>query len=113
MIRWDLEAQAEKAPFFGSKSDGGESLRSLFDGRVPNCSFFDPPSVDLLSGQGLTHGHVPTDEVIWGSGYDFVDYYNGVRTPDWIACRFGLPPVDIALLESCCKVRGVDPPPFS
>jgi len=112
MIRWDLDAKAEAAPFLVSKSDGGDSVRSLFDGRVPNCPFFDPPSIDLLSGEGLTHGHVPTYGVLWGSGYDVVDYYNGARTPDWIACRFGLPHVDLSLLEARCKLKGIDPPPF-
>ena len=89
MIRWDLATESLTAPFFVTKSEDGLALRCLFNGRAANCGFVDPPSVDLLSGEGLTHAHVPSSETHWGSGYDFVDYYNGVRTPSWIASRLG------------------------
>ena len=73
-LRWDLSPVSEAPPFFVYKDDEG-TLRTLFDGRLVNFDFVDPPGVRLLSAEGVSKLEIPQHHDLYSSGYDFDNFF--------------------------------------
>ena len=82
MLGWTSSPQGFCAPFFVWKDDTCTSLRALFDCRLNNELFVDPPPCYLTSPEKLAEISIPKGDTLYGTGYDVRDYYHAIKLPN-------------------------------
>eukprot|EP00971_Amphidinium_carterae_P288077 5718871-Amphidinium_carterae.1 len=76
--------------FFVYKKDR-EKIRLIFDTRILNTAFVDPPSTRLPSSSSFSNMEVPSDSSLWVSTADISNCFYRMGVPDDLGRCFSLP----------------------
>eukprot|EP00435_Cladocopium_sp_Y103_P050327 s239_g15.t1 len=77
--------------FFVRKKNGTQRL--IFDTRILNHKFVDPPSTDLPSADAFTRLEMPDDTTFFAGSGDLANAFYTLGVPDDLAQLFTLPPI--------------------
>ena len=97
MIRfkaWD-GSSGDLGIFFVRKKNGSQGL--IFDTRILNHKFFDPPSTDLPSADAFTRLETVPDIPFYVGSGDLANAFYTLGVPDDLARMFTLPAVEVEL----------------
>ena len=90
LLEWQIGGVSLLGVFFVYKKDG--RLRVIFDTRIVNCYFHDPPKTRLPTAASFTSIETtPGDEIYFGGG-DIEKAFYRVKCPDIAKQFFTLPP---------------------
>ena len=89
----------EEVGIFFVYKGGKVALRVFVDARRPNMRFVKPPKAELASPACIADVWVDSDETVFTSGNDLVDYFYRLELPACIRSFFGLRSVKLALID--------------
>ena len=100
MIRFRVDQDHGQSPslgiFFVRKKNGKQRL--IFDTRVLNQHFTDPPSTDLPSADAFTRLEIPEDEGFYIGSGDLANAFYTLEVPDDLGQMFSLPAIEAGRL---------------
>ena len=84
--------------FFFKRKDN--KLRLIFDTRVPNAYFKEPPAVSLASGDALSELELDGETTTYIDGSDVEVCFYQHEIPEWIREYFGVPSIEASFLPA-------------
>ena len=101
MIRFQVCGEHQQHPalgiFFVKKKNGKQRL--IFDTRVLNQKFIDPPSTDLPSADSFTRLEIPEGQQFFTGSGDLANAFYTLEVPDELGRLFTLPAIEAGLLK--------------
>ena len=100
LVEWQCGGQSLLGVFFVHKRDG--RLRVIFDTRMVNCYFQDPPKTRLPTSAAFTHIETLPDQQIYFGGGDIENAFYRIQAPQAVKSFFTLPGIRARYLGKCC-----------